>query len=40
LKAGLAPRKAWALLQRRGFDPETVEAVVGVLDEDGTDGLG
>jgi SOS response regulatory protein OraA/RecX len=27
------PRKAWALLARRGFDADTIEAVVGVLDE-------
>jgi SOS response regulatory protein OraA/RecX len=27
------PRKAWALLTRRGFDEETIEAVVGALDE-------
>jgi regulatory protein len=35
---GLAPkasdrRKAWALLARRGFSPETIEEVVGGLDE-------
>jgi regulatory protein len=40
LIAGLAPRKAWALLQRRGFDAETVESVLGALDEDSADGLG
>jgi regulatory protein len=40
LTAGLPARKAWALLQRRGFDPETLEAVIGALDEDGVDGLG
>jgi SOS response regulatory protein OraA/RecX len=27
------PRKAWALLARRGFDQETIETVVGALDE-------
>jgi regulatory protein len=40
LITGLPPRKAWALLQRRGFDSETVESVLGSLDEDGGDGLG
>ena len=40
LVAGVPPRKAWALLQRRGFDAETVEAVLGALDEDSEDGLG
>jgi SOS response regulatory protein OraA/RecX len=34
------PAKAWALLARRGFDPETIEAVVGPLDEGGDGGLG
>jgi SOS response regulatory protein OraA/RecX len=34
------PRKAWALLTRRGFDEETIEAVVETLDEDGGGGLG
>ena len=38
--AGVPPRKAWALLQRRGFEPETVEAVLGALDEDAPEGLG
>ena len=37
---GLAPRKAWGLLQRRGFDPETIESVLGSLDEGDGDGLG
>ncbi|MEO8289766.1 MAG: RecX family transcriptional regulator [Gaiellaceae bacterium] len=27
------PRKAWALLARRGFDAETIDAVLGPLDE-------
>ena len=40
LVVGVPPRKAWALLQRRGFDAETVETVLGALDEDGDDGLG
>jgi SOS response regulatory protein OraA/RecX len=40
LIAGLPPRKAWALLQRRGFEVETLESVVGALDEDAADGLG
>lgn len=34
------PRKAWALLTRRGFDEETIEAVVETLDEEGGGGLG
>jgi SOS response regulatory protein OraA/RecX len=33
-------RKAWRLLSRRGFDPETVESVLGVLDERDRRGLG
>ena len=33
-------RKAWALLRRRGFDEETIEAVVETLDEDTDGGLG
>src|SRR5262245_26112992 len=37
---GLPPRKGWALLQRRGFGPETIESVIGALDEDVLDGLG
>jgi regulatory protein len=37
---GLAPRKAWDLLQRRGFDPETIESVLGGLDESEAEGLG
>lgn len=40
LIARVPPRKAWALLQRRGFDSETVESVLGALDEGGADGLG
>jgi regulatory protein len=43
--AGLAKplrdqRKAWTLLARRGFDPETIEAVLGALDEPQGGGLG
>jgi SOS response regulatory protein OraA/RecX len=39
--AGLRhPRKAWALLARRGFDAETIAATLGPLDEDTADGLG
>jgi len=34
------PRKAWALLARRGFDEETIEAVVETLDEKTRGGLG
>jgi regulatory protein len=34
------PRKAWALLTRRGFDEETIEAVVETLDEETGGGLG
>jgi SOS response regulatory protein OraA/RecX len=34
------PRKAWALLARRGFDEEAIEAVVGALDEQAGGGLG
>jgi SOS response regulatory protein OraA/RecX len=33
-------RKAWRLLSRRGFDPETLESVLGVLDEHDRRGLG
>jgi len=33
-------RKAWALLARRGFEPDTIEAVLGLLDEGGADELG
>jgi SOS response regulatory protein OraA/RecX len=40
LVAGLIPQKAWVLLQRRGFDLETVECVVGSLDANGVEGLG
>jgi regulatory protein len=32
LAFGKDPRKAWALLQRRGFDQETIEATLGGLD--------
>jgi SOS response regulatory protein OraA/RecX len=34
------PRKVWALLTRRGFDHETIEAVVETLDEETGGGLG
>jgi SOS response regulatory protein OraA/RecX len=34
------PRKAWALLTRRGFDQETIEAIVETLDEETGGGLG
>jgi SOS response regulatory protein OraA/RecX len=34
------PRKVWALLARRGFDPETAQAVVERLDESRDGGLG
>jgi SOS response regulatory protein OraA/RecX len=41
LAAGAAdPRKAWALLARRGFDPDTVADPVAPLDEDDPGGLG
>jgi SOS response regulatory protein OraA/RecX len=40
LVAGLAPRKAWALLQRRGFDLETIDSALGDLDASAGDGLG
>jgi SOS response regulatory protein OraA/RecX len=40
LIAGLALPKAWVFLQRRGFDHDTFEAVLGALDEDTADGLG
>jgi len=33
-------RKAWAMLARRGFEDETIEAVVGRLDGEGGGGLG
>jgi SOS response regulatory protein OraA/RecX len=33
-------RKAWALLTRRGFDQETIEAIVETLDEESGGGLG
>lgn len=38
--AALPPQKAWALLQRRGFDVETIECVLGGLDEDTAERLG
>jgi SOS response regulatory protein OraA/RecX len=34
------PRRAWTLLARRGFDPETIEAVLGTLDGPEGGGLG
>lgn len=34
------PRKAWALLARRGFDPDTVADAVAALDEGDPRGLG
>jgi SOS response regulatory protein OraA/RecX len=34
------PRKAWNLLARRGFDPETVATAVAPLDEDDPSWLG
>jgi SOS response regulatory protein OraA/RecX len=37
---GKDPRKGWGLLQRRGFDLETIEAVLGPLDESVAEGLG
>ena len=40
LIGGLAPRKAWGLLQRRGFAPETIESALGDLDEGEGEGLG
>jgi SOS response regulatory protein OraA/RecX len=40
LVAGLPPQKAWSLLQRRGFDSQTIESVLGGLDVGGTEGLG
>jgi len=38
LVAGRDPRKSWALLQRRGFDLETIEATLGSLDEGAAEG--
>ncbi|HEX5468830.1 MAG TPA: RecX family transcriptional regulator [Gaiellaceae bacterium] len=35
-----SPRKTWSLLARRGFDAETIEALVGTLDAEVPDGLG
>jgi regulatory protein len=40
ISSGLDRAKAWALLARRGFDAETIEAVLGSLDEDPGGGLG
>jgi SOS response regulatory protein OraA/RecX len=37
---GLGRPKAWALLARRGFDEETIGAVVGWLDDEASGGLG
>jgi SOS response regulatory protein OraA/RecX len=33
-------QKAWTLLRRRGFELETIETVLGALDESGAEGLG
>jgi SOS response regulatory protein OraA/RecX len=38
--SGLERPRAWALLARRGFDQDTIEAVVGSLDEGAAGGLG
>jgi SOS response regulatory protein OraA/RecX len=40
ITSGLDRAKAWALLARRGFDQDTIEAVVGSLDEGAGGGLG
>ncbi len=40
LVAGLPPQRAWSLLQRRGFDLETIESILGGLDGNGFQGLG
>ena len=40
LVAGADRRKAWGLLQRRGFDADAIESVLGMLDETTADGLG
>jgi SOS response regulatory protein OraA/RecX len=40
LLASLGPAKAWTLLSRRGFDPETIEALVDPLDGAEPGGLG
>jgi SOS response regulatory protein OraA/RecX len=40
ISEGLSRPKAWALLARRGFDEETIGAVVGWLDEGAGGGLG
>ena len=40
LAGGLPLRKAWALLQRRGFSAEAVEDALGALDAAAADGLG
>jgi SOS response regulatory protein OraA/RecX len=40
ISKGLSRPKAWALLARRGFDEETIGAVVGWLDEEAGGGLG
>lgn len=40
LVAGLPPQKAWAFLQRRGFDCETIESVLRGLDVSGAEWLG
>jgi SOS response regulatory protein OraA/RecX len=40
LVRGLRPQKAWTLLQRRGFELEAIETVLGALDESAAEGLG
>ena len=40
LVRSLPLQKAWTLLQRRGFELETIETVLGALDESGAEGLG
>lgn len=34
------PRKAWTVLARRGFDADTIESAVGLLDDGVSGGLG
>jgi SOS response regulatory protein OraA/RecX len=40
ISRGLDRAKAWSLLARRGFDEDTIEVIVGSLDEDPGGGLG
>jgi regulatory protein len=40
LAFGKDPKKLWGLLQRRGFDAETIESILGGLDEAFPEGLG